>query len=236
LSLCLYKPTLLILLLPMLLVTRRFRSLLGFATGAMVLAGLPTAAGGFAIWPVFLRTILSFGKVAGGAQANGVQTGSTLVLVKYIDISAFSALAPGGRSPIGLAILFVSAAAAALTLIWFWFRAARIGEPARPLLWATTITWTMLLNLYVPIYDSTLVVLSLIVTAGALKQIRAGLIHRNFKILWLLILAGSWFTVPVASATGIQLLTLLFTALGILQFAAFSRVARLQPRSLQSAP
>jgi hypothetical protein len=231
LALCLYKPTLLLLLLPMLLVTRRFRSLLGFTAGAVALASLPTAIAGFAIWPVFFRTILTFGKIAGGTHAATI-----LFLVKYVDFSSFSALVHGGRSGPGLAILCASAGAAALSLIWFWWKAPRYGKPFHALLWATTITWTLLLNVYVPIYDSTLVVLSLIVTAGVLKRIPQGPIHRAFTLLWILILTGSWFTVILAGLTGVQLLTLLFAALGVLQFLAFSRIARPQPCSAQSVP
>ncbi len=224
LSLCLYKPTLLILLLPMLLVTRRFRSLLGFAAGAIVLAALPTAAGGVAIWPVFLRTLFSFGKVA------TAQAGATLYLVKYVDLTTFSAFVRGGRSWPGLAILFLCAAAALLFLLRNWLRSPRCAKPFNALLWAVTITWTLLLNVYVPIYDSTLIVLALIVTAAALRSIPAHPWQRAFRLLWITILAGSWFSGWLDGRTGVQLLTLLFAALGVLQFAALRRLAQSETR------
>jgi hypothetical protein len=218
LSLCIYKPTLLVLLLPMLLVTRRLKTLLGFAAGAAALCAIPTAIAGFSIWPVFLKCIFSYGKDASGSNAPVVR-----LLVKYIDFSSFSALVHGGRSPVGLVILFSIAAGAALSLLWFWWKTSRQGGQFNMLLWATTITWTMLLNLYVPIYDSAIIVLSLILTVGVLRQSPAHAYLAPVKVLSLLILAGSWFTVLLAGATGVQLLTLLFTALGILQFAALRR-------------
>ena len=231
LSLCLYKPTLLVLLLPMLLVTRRFQSLLGFATGAAALIALPTAAGGIAIWSVFLRTLLSFGKVAGGAQASAV-----LILVKYVDLTSFSSFVHGGRTWLGLALLFLSAAAAALFLLWFWWRSPHRGKPFNALVWAATITWTLLLNVYVPMYDSILIVLALIITAAALRHISGQPMQQAFTTLWLLILAGSWFSGWLDGHTSVQLLTLLFAALGILQFAALRLLALSPPRSAHAAP
>ncbi len=220
LSLCLYKPTLLVLLIPMLFVTRRFRSLLGFASGAAALFALPTAVGGIAIWSVFLRTLLSFGKVAGTSQASSV-----LILVKYVDLTSFSAFVHGGRTWAGLGILFLAAATAAAFLLRFWWSSPSRGKQFNALVWATTVTWTLLLNVYVPMYDSILIVLALIVTAAELRQISARPMHRTFRQVWLFILAGSWFSGWLDGRTSVQLLTVLFAALGILQFAALRRLA-----------
>jgi len=227
LSLCLYKPTLLILLLPMLLVTRRFKSMLGFVTGAAALVALPTAVGGIGIWTVFLRTLLSFGKVAGGAQAPSV-----LILVKYVDLTSFSAFLHGGRSPVGLAILLLCVACAAAFLLRFWWRAPRMGKPFNALLWAATITWTLLINVYVPMYDSILVVLALIVTAAALRQIPGQPMQGAFRALWILILAGSWVSGWLDGRTSVQLLTVLFAALGMLEFWALRRMGTIPADSL----
>lgn len=231
LSMCLYKPTLLILLVPMLLVTRRFRSLLGFAAGAAALIALPIAVGGAGIWTLFLRTLLNFGRVAGGAQASNF-----LVLVKYVDLTSFSSFVHGGRSWPGLAIFILGAAAAAVSLFRFWWSSPRCGKPFNALLWATTITWTLLLNVYVPMYDSILIVLALIVTAAALHQTPGETMQWTFRALWLLILAGSWFSGALDGLTSIQLLTLLFAALGALQFAALRRLALLEPGSALATP
>lgn len=232
LSLCLYKPTLLVLLVPMLLVTRRFRSLLGFAAGAAVLVALPTAVGGIGVWAAFLRTLVSFGKTAGGAE-----TSTVLILVKYVDLTSFSAFVRGGRSWPGLAILFLGVAAAVVFLLRVWLQSPRQGKPFNALVWAATITWTLLLNVYVPMYDSILIVLALIVTAASLRQIPPGGLHRSFTLLWILILAGSWFSGWLDGRTGVQLLTLLFAALGVFEFSALGRLAHPpRPGPVYAAP
>ncbi len=58
---------------------------------------------------------------------------------------------------------------------WFPLRAwqkstIHAEKPLPALIWGTTITWTMLLNVYVPVYDTVLVVLSIIITAAAFKE------------------------------------------------------------------
>jgi hypothetical protein len=166
LSACLFKPTILVLLLPMVLVTRRWRTFLGFVAGAAALFLATTSLEGFGIWPVFFHSILSFGKLASRPQASSI-----LILNKYVDLSSFSALVPAGRSLPGLTIFFTVACCAFLALLWFWWKSSGAGRPFNHLSWAATITWTLLLNVYVPIYDSTLIVLALIVAAGAFKRI-----------------------------------------------------------------
>jgi hypothetical protein len=219
LSACLFKPTLLVLLLPMVLVTRRWRTLLGFAAGAAALFLATTAFEGFGIWPVFFHSILSFGKLASRPRASSI-----LILNKYVDLSSFSALVPGGRSQTGHTIFFAIACCAFLALLWFWRKSSGAGKPFKNLLWAATITWTLLLNVYVPIYDSTLIVLALIVAAGAFKRIPSQPLHRWFTILWVLVLICSWFTVALAGIMRFQIITVLFIALGALQFVGLYRL------------
>jgi hypothetical protein len=91
------------------------------------------------------------------------------------------------------------------------------------LLWAATLTWTLVLNVYVPIYDTVLVVLSLIVSAGVIEQL-PGKRLRRFTPVWLLIIVSSWLTVPVAQHTGVQMMSIVLLALGLLQLAALRRV------------
>jgi hypothetical protein len=62
------------LLLLMVLVTRRWRTFLGFAAGAAALFLATTAFEGSGISPVSFHPILSFGKVASGLQASSIRT------------------------------------------------------------------------------------------------------------------------------------------------------------------
>ncbi len=224
LSLCTYKPTLLVLLLPMLLVTRRWKTLLGFTAGASALALATTVIEGFSVWPVFIGRIFSF-----GTRSVGAQTGPGRDISKFVDLSSFSLLVHGGRSWPGLVVLCGFGGSAFFLLFRAWLKSSRQSAACNSLLWAATLTWTLLLNVYVGVYDSILIVPSLIVTAGALRQVSPGRIQRAFTIVWALILAGSWITVQLAETTGVQLLTLLIAALGVLQFIALGRLAA-QPR------
>ena len=219
LSACLFKPTILVLLLPMVLVTRRWRTFLGFVAGAAALFLATTSLEGFGIWPVFFHSILSFGKLASRPQASSI-----LILNKYVDLSSFSALVPAGRSLPGLTIFFTVACCAFLALLWFWWKSSGAGRPFNHLSWAATITWTLLLNVYVPIYDSTLIVLALIVAAGAFKRIPSRPLHRWFTTLWVLVLICSWFTVVLGGKVHFQVITVLFIALGVLEFVGLNRL------------
>ena len=227
LSVCLYKPTLLVLFLPMLFVTRRFKTLLGFATGAVALICFTTALEGPRVWPACLDMLLSFGRASAG-----VRTRSFLPLAKYVDLAAFSSLLPGGRSWPGLTFLSLFTVWAALSLLRLWWKSAGAAKPASTLMWAATVTWTLVLNVYVPIYDSILVVLSIVSTVGLLNEIPDEPLRRGLNVLWPLIFACSWITVDVARATGLQVFTVLLAALGMLQFAAWPRLAR--PSSSQA--
>ncbi len=229
LSLCTYKPTLLVLLLPMLVVTRLWKVLAGFAVGAAALAVIATLLEGIGIWPIFLHSLLSFGKVA-----SGVHSASPLTLTIYLDLSSFSHLVRGGRTVWGLAILAALVCWVLFNLLRLWWKAPRRNRQFHMMLWATTVTWTLLLNLYVPIYDSILVVFSILVTAGAIKELDKGPIHRWFHATWILILLGSWVTVALAGVTGIQLLTLLIAALGALQFVVLGRLAKRGAPAMES--
>jgi hypothetical protein len=218
-SLCIYKPTLLVLLLPMLLLTRRWKALAGFASGASALAAITTAFEGFAIWPVFFHAIFSYGQVATGARASSIRP-----LSKYVDLTSFSLLLPGGRSGPMLILLFAVISAAILALLWFWRESSRNGCAYNQVLWAATITWTLLLNVYVPIYDTILVILAALLTASALASLRESAIYKWFQILCALIFVCSWFTVALAKVSSVQLLTLLLIAFGILQFVALKKL------------
>ncbi len=60
LSLLAYKPTLLLLLVPMLLLTRRFKTLTGLLAGTSLVVLIATVFGGFAVWPAYLQFISLF--------------------------------------------------------------------------------------------------------------------------------------------------------------------------------
>lgn len=214
LSLCVYKPTLLVLVLPMLLVTRRFKALSGFAAGACGLVFITTVFEGFSIWPAFLQEIFSYGRITSSAQSSLVFN-----LSKFVDFRSFYSLFLGGRAWWLLPMLAAGACCAFAALLWFWWESPHRRSAYNRLLWAATVTWTLLINDYTPIYDSILVVLAVLATASALAGLDHKALHKWFTVNWILIFICSWFTVHLAAVTGFQLMTLLLAALGILQFA-----------------
>jgi hypothetical protein len=208
LSLCLYKPTLLILVLPMLLVTRRIRTLAGFGLGAVGLAAIATLIEGRGLWLVYPRVLMEYARYR-----------SFLPLYNYVDIGAF-ALTIGRKAPLFEAVAVAGAGAAGLYLIWLWFEARRWGEHALiTWLWAATLTWTLVLNVYVPIYDCGLAIIAIVVTAPVLMR-DAG---RMFIALCALLLVSSYVTTLIAIRSDFQAITVLLAGLGTLQLAHLPR-------------
>jgi hypothetical protein len=208
LSLCLYKPTLLILVLPMLLVTRRSKTLAGFGLGAVGLAAIATLIEGRALWLIYPRVLMEYARYR-----------SFLPLYNYVDIGAFSLMI--GRKAALLEMAAVAGAgAAALYLVWLWSQARRWGEEAPVTwLWAATLTWTLVLNVYVPIYDCGLAVIAIIVTAPILLR-DAG---RMFIALCTLLLVSSYVTTLIAIRSDFQAITVLLAGLGTLQLKLLPR-------------
>jgi hypothetical protein len=75
LSLLAYKPTLLLLLLPMLLLTRRYKTLFGFLTGASALLLLTTAFAGIKIWPAYVHFLDYFSRTVGVGGHSALHSG-----------------------------------------------------------------------------------------------------------------------------------------------------------------
>ena len=198
LSVCTYKPTLLLLILPMLLITRRSRTLAGFGVGALAAFALAALAAGPQIWVDYIG--------ASARYAGEISRVSPVTL----DLRAFA-----GAFPYFARALFVFAGGlAGACLAGIWWKARKYPQRAPvTLIWATTITWTLLLNVYIPVYDSVLVLISLIASAAILVRYAP----RLFSGLCLVLLVSSYFTTRLSTHTGWQFLTLVLAAIGILQ-------------------
>jgi hypothetical protein len=215
-----YKPTLLLLLVPMLFLTRRFRTLAGFTTGAAALAAASTWFGGIEIWAIYSRFLAMFGRVAG---LNGQRT---VQLWKFIDIGSCLQAVDGGRSGLGIALLIPIVAVVAGALAILLWKSARGGGPAQSLAWAATLTWTLLLNVYVPMYDTVLVAIAVVLTLGAVDELGWSSPMRWMTLLSVLIFAASWVTYPIAMKHGIQLLSIALALLGLAQLYLLYRMNR----------
>lgn len=220
LSILAYKPTLLVLLIPMLLVTRRFRTLAGFATGGAALVLIGTGFGGFAIWPEYAQFLRLFG------QLTGMNGQSALLLYKYVDLNSFLQAIEGGRNTVATVILIavtLLVTSTAAVLLWI---SAKEGQAAQSLVWGATITWTLLLNVYVPMYDSVLVVIAAMLTLGAMKELKWGSARRWIAALSVSVFVVSWVSYDFAQAHRIQLLSIAFAVLGTAQLYLLYRVTQ----------
>jgi hypothetical protein len=212
LATCTYKPTLLAVVLPMLLIGRRFRIMLGFSMGSLALAGVSFLVVGYKGCAAYLETLRLYARVAAGDE-------SVQRLFKYVDINSFVRLSLGRGSYINWVISSALAGVLFACLAYAWWYSPTYNKTATDLLWATTIAWTLIVNTYVPIYDTILVVLSAVLTVGALygakQQLRAELHSLYLLLLLLYITAGlTQYLVPLIH---LQLMTLLLIALGLIE-------------------
>ncbi|MEZ4860925.1 MAG: glycosyltransferase family 87 protein [Caldilineaceae bacterium] len=218
LALCAFKPTLLLLIGPMLLLTRRWRTLVGFTGATAFLGGISWLTFGQVGLVNYVDMLLFFKRAAVGAQ-------SGLKIWKYIDINAFFRMIladyPAWQPVAAGAVMVVGGAA----LVWLWWRTSRGDADAQAGLWALTITGTLVLNMYNGFYEATLLVLSLLLFTHVLYRRAAASDHAlntGYKSLLLLLYLTPWVSQPLAKVTGVQIFTLMLLAVGIYQWRVAS--------------
>ena len=225
-----YKPTLLVVILPMLLLTRRFRTLASFIAGTAALLLATTAFAGIGIWSAYLRMLRFF------AESSGLNGHSWLQLWKYIDLNTFSHAIPGGRSTAGMVILACVICCVAAWLALLLWKSAAAGAPAQSLAWAVTLTWTLLLNVYIPRYDSILAAISLILTLAALQALGWRKELGRMILLALLVFAATWITEEIARSCKVQILTIVLFVLGVAQLILLRAAIRREPTFVPASP
>jgi Glycosyltransferase family 87 len=194
LSLLTYKPTLLLLVGPMLLFTMQWRALIGLAIGSTMLALISLGWAGFAGCGGFLEILFLYSQVL-NSPVEVFQT------EKYVDVGSALRLLFGPQPTIRLAILLLGFPL--LCFIWY-----RLGN--RPLSWSLAIVFGLLFSMYTPIYDCTLLIF-------ALMLFGMQTISKWLLVLLYLIPA---VTVSIASVTRIQLYTILLVILASLLMRA----------------
>jgi hypothetical protein len=204
LGLCCYKPTLLVLALPLLVVARRYRAWLGFLLSGLALAGVSVLAVGLDGCLEYAQKLLGF------AQTTTQTSPLVLRTWKYIDLNSFVRLLLGGPTPLNLPLVLALAAVPLGWLLAAWWRYPRADETRRLLTWAATLTGTLVLNLYVGVYDSVLAVLAALLTAEVFwRRGAAGgpPLPFSFRALLLLLFLAPWVTLPLARLTRFQAYT-----------------------------
>ena len=211
LSLCLYKPTLLVLILPMLVITRRYSTFLSFVVGCGLLTLISVLVVGWQGCLRYVDTLLYFTNASTSAV-------SGLRSWKYVDINSFFRLLLGDYPHLRWTLTLAVALIVLPILFRLWWKADSKQRSSRSLVWALTLTWTLVLNLYLGIYDTTLIVLSmLLLTQVFYSQNDQVELSRSYKFILLLVYAVPWITQPIARLSGVQIYTLVLALLGIYQ-------------------
>lgn len=205
LGLCLYKPTLLVVVVPFLLVTRRWRTLLGLTIVGTALALLSIACVGWDGTMAFVEKLLGFSQHATAAGPLELKTW------KYVDLNAFTRLLVGGPGSVQQLLMLALAVPA---LAWILVRAFRIDpldEGQTRLAWASVLLATPVINLYVGLYDSVLAVLgALWLVDGTRREFpqRDGHLTGWIAAIYL----APWITQPLAKTIHFQVFTLVLLA------------------------
>jgi hypothetical protein len=205
-SLLLYKPPLLLLVVPMLLVGLRWRLLAGLAAGAMAFATLSVIAAGSARCLEFGRLMLTYARL-------GSQGWVGFRATKYIDLTAFFQLL-GARHDVARVLAIALSVPPFAALIAVWRRAARREVADLDLPWAATLCWTPLLSVYSPVYDSAVIVPGLLLGADAIRRGNSAQWPLAFRALVALVYGAAAVAPWLAEAVGFQPLTLGLAAMG----------------------
>jgi hypothetical protein len=200
LSLLLYKPPLLIWFLPMLLITGRWRAFIGFCSGGIVLALLSLAMIGRSGLPSYFQMLRSFSVLKLTSRRRTFHEIDLFSLFNSVFHEHFL---------VTITVTVVISAVVFALLVRQWTR-----TPAQA--WAIAIPWTTILNLYFLVYDSTILILSVLLTVAWFR------VSRPLRWLITAMFVAALFDI---AHLGFQPLTFAIVAFGSYQlWASNSRV------------
>jgi hypothetical protein len=193
LGLASYKPSLVAIPAAVFLIGRCWQVLAGLCVSIALVAAASVATVGREGLELWLRTLRVFRYLATDPE-------SILRRSKYVDVNSFlTGLLGPNRLTIATSFLVVAIALAALA--WTWLRAG----PDKKILWAGTIASILVLNVYVPVYDTIILIPAIVLAAKAIKK-------RELQIWLLLFCLIPWLTQSAADFLRIQILTIVIAA------------------------
>jgi len=205
LGLAAYKPSWIIVPAVVMLLGECWRMLAGLSisTAGMLLASISTAGvDGFRIW---LERVRVFGLYATSNE-------EILRRTKYVDLNSFFSILLGpGTVARGIATLAICAAF--LVLAWGWHRFRYRPHEVQLYLWAATLTSTLLINIYAPVYDTILLVPAAALIARSLSgqsKAKQAALQLWLVVLWLV----PWLTQSWADYARLQMLTIALAGFG----------------------
>jgi hypothetical protein len=211
LGLCLYKPTFLLLILPMVVFARRIRLLYGFIICGILLAGISYLAIGKQPCIDYVNILLGTSRLSIGSQ-------DFFRTFKYVDIFSFFRLLLRGSSPYDMISAVIIILVSLPFLIKFWVKLDHLDDKRRDLVWAFTITLTAVFNLHFGIYDSIIVVLAILLTTNVLYIKNGAALPPVFRSLIIVLYLTPWITQLIAGFMGFQLMTVVLILTGGYQY------------------
>ncbi len=205
LGLATYKPSLIAIPAAVMVLGGCWRMLAGLsASSALMMLGSIATAGVDGLW-VWIMRLRVFSLYA---------TSNVAILrrTKYVDLNSFFTVLLGASS-VERAIATVATSAVFLILAWNWWRARREGHNVQRYLWAATLTWTMMINIYVPVYDTILLVPAAALVACSLAG-RSQREQMSMQVWVLALWLVPWLTQSWADYLRLQILTLVLAAFG----------------------
>ncbi len=221
LALCAYKPSLLLLAGPSLLLRMNLRFLLGFAAGLGGLLAVSLAASTKAVFDWF-GLIFTYGRFASQGGTPWPNAWSRL-----IDVNHFVRRIYASDARLSVVIAAAAFIAVVALLAHYWRRFDEATAEERQLTWAVTITSSLLANLYVTVYDSASLVAGALLTASILWQHRVEVPWtRRFHAIVAVVYLTALIPAPVIDYLRVHLYTVAIAALAVFQYRLLSRLSK----------
>src|SRR5260370_6046287 len=174
-----------------------WRALAGFITGRALMGLLSVASVGVQGCLRWLDMLRLFRFLATTEH-------SLLRRTKSVDLNSFFSMRLGDHL-LSKVLATGVGAAAFVYLAWAWWRSRNAPAASRLALWAATISWAMIINIYVPVYDTIVLVPAIALVANLIAS-RSDRDQSAFRLLLLFLDVVPWLTQSFAEFLLIPLL------------------------------
>jgi hypothetical protein len=221
LALCSYKPTLLLLFGPFLVLRMNLRFLLGFTAGLSGLLAVSLLASTKAVFDWF-GLIFTYGRFASQGDTPWPNAWPLL-----IDVNHFVRRIYPSNAALSVFIAAAAFIGVVALLARYWRRFDAANSEQRQLIWAVTITLSLLANLYVTAYDSASIVAGALLTASVICRRRAEVQWtRRFYAIVVMVYLTALIPAPVIACLRVHLYTLAIAAFAVFQYRLLSRLSK----------
>ncbi len=237
LAACAFKPPLLVILVPCLLIRRNWRILAGAAVSALgtfVVTAMVLGIQPYIQWARVLTTYLSF---AGGvhdkqllpawtAALHDSEIAQVQMLPHFVDLSHFFQRILGAGTPAARIVFAAIAIPAVLYVMSRWRKFDSASPDQKRMYWALALTATLLINAYAMVYDSILVVAAFLLTYGVASAALSPAQFRALKLVGALLYVSPIFIATSTYWPHVQPVTVLLVLFGLWLYGGLRTSAR----------